>query len=92
MRIHAHRQRGGDAVEADAVAPQPHPAASAAERVGGIGRALRDEAEAVAAESAVAAAAWGVGRVAADAVHAMHAAHAARRVDAEDETRLEAVL
>ena len=92
MRIYAHRQRGGDAVKAGAVAPQPHPAASATERVGGVGRALCDEVEAVAAEPAAAATARGVGRVAADAVHAVHAAHAARRVDAEDEARLEAVL
>ena len=92
MGIHAYRQRRRDAVEAVAVAPQPHPAASAAERVGGVGRALCDEAEAVAAEPAAAATARGVSRLAAHVMHAVHAAHAARGVDAEDEACLEAVL
>ena len=88
MRIRAHRKRRGDAVQAATVAPQPHPAPSAAERVGSVGRALRDETEAVTAE-AMAATVRGGSRLAVDVVHA---AHAARRVDTEDEARLEALL
>ena len=67
----------------------PHPLARAAERVGAVGCALRDEPEAVAAKPVLRVALRAGDRVAADVVQA---ACAARRVDLEDEAALEAGL